>query len=58
MTDTYEWIRLRQCRHIIYDVAVGEVAIDMILTYLVQFSNLKITEKGAKMILKLLSLCG
>lgn len=36
---TYERVRLGERRHIVNDIAVGEVAIDMILTYLIEFTD-------------------
>lgn len=38
-TNTYERIRLRECRYVADDVAVCKVAIDIVLTYLVELSD-------------------
>lgn len=39
MAFTYEWIRFGQRRNIIDDVAVREIAVNVVLAYLIEFPN-------------------
>lgn len=37
--DTHEWIRFSECCYIIHDITLCEIAINMISSNLVEFSN-------------------